>query len=168
MTYKNLVLLFLIVIPLFSIGQTTVYTAVCFEYHKSHCVNSENIYYKYNNASRSALFVKGQKSHTKLEVFNGRDYRISICADDIFEQKIELRIIDGEDGTILYDNTNDDLAQEFEFTVVQSKELILEVLVRGISHENGENGRGGIVRRDDDIGCVGLLIEYMITPKKGF
>lgn len=155
---------------LFSLGfsQSTEYKAMCFDYHKHYCDNSENIFYKYNPSSRSALFLKGQTSQTRLEIFNGRDYKISICADEVLGNQIEFKLIDDLNKKVLYDNRNDDLTQEFEFTVTESLEIIIEVTIPGNSLDSGENGKGGIVRRDNAMGCVGVLIEYMITPKKGF
>ncbi len=149
-------------------SQYNDYNQGCSNYHKYNCGCSENIYYKYNDASRSALFLKGQTSRLKLEVYNGRDYRISICADEILGNVIGLKIIDTIEGTVLYDNSHDDYAQEFEFTVTETKELDIEVNVPGANINPGENGRNGILRKNTKMGCLGVLIEYMVTPRKGF
>ena len=69
-------------------AQTSDYKAMCFEYHKFNCNYSDNLYYRYNDASRSALFLKGQTSETRLEIYNGRDYRISLCADEVLGRQI--------------------------------------------------------------------------------
>lgn len=170
MDYKIKVLFtFIIIFNSFNIfSQTTEYKAMCFEYHKHNCNYSENIYYKYNDASRSALFLKGQSSETRLEIFNGRDYRISLCAAEVLGKQIFFKLIDAREGRLLYDSRNDDYAWEFEFTVTQTIEIIIEITVEGTSLGEGEHGQGGIIRRDNDMGCVGVLVEYMITPKKGF
>ena len=148
---------------------TVSFAQRCSKFHKEHCPTAENIYYKYHERSRSALFVRGQTSQMYIEVFNGRDYRISVCAEDIFGNTIEFKLIDRYEGTVLYDNTRDNLAQEFEFTVTKTRELIIEIHVPDDSgHSQGEHGRDGLVRKDYDMGCVGVLIEHMITPKKGF
>jgi len=152
----------------FSQMEVTEYKAMCFEYHKHNCNYSENIYYRYNDASRSALFLKGQTSETRLEIFNGRDYRISLCADEVLGNQIYFRLINAREGNVLYDSRRDDYNMDFEFTVTQTIEIIIEVTVEGTSLPAGEHGRNGIIRRDNAMGCVGVLIEYMITPKKGF
>jgi hypothetical protein len=163
-----LLIFFMFFIGINAFSQTSEYKAMCFEYHNHSCNYSENIYYKYNDASRSALFLKGQTSETRLEITNGRDYRISLCADEVLGNQIFFRLIGAREGKVLYDSRNDDYSWDFEFTVTQSTEIIIEVTVEGTSLGEGEHGTGGIVRRDNAMGCVGVLVEYMITPKKGF
>jgi len=105
-----------------------------------------------------------------LEVFNGRDYRVSICCDDIFGGTIEFMLIDIETGTELYSNANDNYVQEFEFTVTKTRDIAIQIYVPGesILKYEGEHGTDGLTRKDNDMGCVGVLIEHMITPMKGF
>ncbi len=156
---------------LFSIGlsaQTHDYSkARCIDYHKHNCESSTNKYYRYNSESRSGLFHKGQKSRTLLEAFNGRDYRISICYDDVFKKPIIFRIIDKGRDEVLYDNSQDNYAKDFEFTVTSTIELWIEVEVQGES-PLVKNEQKSLIRRDSQVGCIGLLIEYMVTPRKGF
>lgn len=65
--------------------------------------------------------------------------------------------------TVLYDNTNDDLSQEVEFSISSTKRLIVRILVRG--PENVKMKKGA---EQMDIGCVGVLIEHMTSPEMGF
>ncbi len=163
---------FFIVVLLFSslgiMGQTSDYSkSRCIDYHKNNCEKSTNKYYQYHSESRSGLFHKGQKSRTLLEAFNGRDYRISICHDDVFNKPIILRVIDKTRDEVLYDSSNDNFAQDFEFTVTTSIDLWIEIEVQGESSLTKLESQS-IIRRDSNVGCVGLLIEYMVTPRKGF
>ena len=165
---RNLLIAIFLLSAIGLTGQTSDYSkSICMEYHKNHCEKSTNKYYKYNSESRSGLFHKGQKSKTLLEAFNGRDYRISICHDDVFDKPIILRVIDKTRDEVLYDNSNDNYAQDFEFTVTTSIDLWIEIEVQGDSHLTGIDSKS-IIRRDSNVGCVGLLIEYMVTPRKGF
>jgi hypothetical protein len=165
---RQVIIAIFIAISFQGISQTHDYTrSRCLEYHKNHCERSTNKYYQLNSESRSGLFHKGQKSRTLLEAFNGRDYRISLCHDDVFSKPIILRIKDKARDEVLYDNSEDNFAQDFEFTVTSTVELWIEVEVQGESTLN-TNTHNSIIRRDSEVGCIGLLIEYMVTPRKGF
>ncbi|NOZ47901.1 MAG: hypothetical protein GXO79_14155 [Chlorobi bacterium] len=155
---------FFLILPVLSFSQR------CGSYHITHGNFSENKFYQiHKEASRSALFVKGETSHMYLEVFNGRDYRISITHDDILGGPIRFKLIDQEDDALLYDNANDNYTQEFEFTVTKSRMLIIEISVPGSSVGLEKTSQEkGLFKKDTEIGCVGVLIEHMITPRKGF
>ncbi len=161
---RLLVLTFFLIAPLFSMSQR------CSKYHILNGNFSENKYYQiHKEASRSALFVKGETSRMFLEVFNGRDYRISLVFDDVLGGPVEFKLYDRSDDVLLYDNMNDAYSQEFEFTVTRTRDLIIELYVPG--HSVGLEAvsqEKGLFRKDTEIGCVGVLIEHMITPRKGF
>jgi hypothetical protein len=167
----RLVLVIGMVSPMISMGQTSDYKVrKCFGYQRDSCPTSSNIYYKVHEESRSALFVKGQTSQTRFTIYNGRDYRISLCSDSILGGQIAFRLIDNETGNVLYDNKEDHYATEFEFTATQSRDIIIEISVPGNSGiiEAESNQDLIFVRKDTEMGCVGVLIEHMITPSKGF
>ncbi len=167
----KLLLILTIACPLASIGQTNDYSnRKCFGYQKDSCPISKNIYYRVTEDSRSALFAKGQTSRIRLSIYNGRDYRISFCYDPVFGQGVVMRLIDAENGNVLYDNTDDNFATEFEFTVTQSREIYVEISFPGTSDYATSVGNEDLifVRKDTQIGCVGILVEHMITPPKGF
>ncbi len=170
--------LFLVLIGLLSIvitqhvqAQTNDYNVrKCYQYEKDSCPKSSNIYYRHNADSRSALFVKGQRSRFPISIYNGRDYRISLCWDATLGNRIEFKIIDQETDNVLYDNATDEFASEFEFTVAQTREVFIEVKVPGSSQQSQNSGNEDIVfiRKDIEMGCVGVLVEHMLTPSKGF
>lgn len=164
-----LIILFSLPVVLFS--QTNDYSVrKCFGYQRDSCPTSKNIYYKINQESRSALFLKGQKSKTVFNIYNGRDYRISLCWDPVLGSQIQFRIIDRETDDVLYDNSTDEFSSEFEFTVTQSREVFIEIGIPGSSAlmDAKDDDELIIVRKDKEMGCVGVLIEHMITPTKGF
>jgi hypothetical protein len=167
----RLILFFATVFPLVAVGQTSDYKVrKCFGFQRDSCPTSSNMYYKVHEESRSALFVLGQTSQTKFTIFNGRDYRVSLCYDPILGSQIGFRLLDSETGNPLYDNKDDNYATEFEFTATQSREIIIEISVPGKSGLSESSGNNEIifVRKDTEMGCVGVLIEHMITPSKGF
>ena len=157
--------------PIFGFAQTNDYSMrSCWGYHKDSCKTSKNIYYRVVDNSRSALFVKGQTSRIKFPIYNGRDYRISFCHDQVLGEGIVMRLIDAETESVLYDNSEDGFASEFEFTVTQTREIFVEIAVPGTSRmsEAADDADLIFVRKDTEMGCIGILIEHMITPVKGF
>ena len=167
----KLSLALLLMLPIFIFGQTNDYSMrKCFGYQRDSCSRSENVYYKMTDESRSALFVKGQTSRVRINIYNGRDYRVSFCHDRVLGEGIIMRIIDAENENTLYDNSEDNFATEFEFTVTQTREVFVEIEVPGNSAlADAENNSDLIfVRKDTEMGCVGILVEHMITPPKGF
>jgi len=157
-------------LSLISFSQTNDYKVrKCFGYQRDSCSNSENIYYKTHDASRSALFLKGQTSKTPFTIYNGRDYRISLCWDPVLGNKIFFKILEAETGSVLYDNKDDEYSSDFEFTVAQTSDIIVEVTVPGSSDlAKSSNNELIFVEKDKEMGCVGVLVEHMITPTKGF
>lgn len=81
-----------------------------------------------------------------------------------------MRIIDVATENVLYDNSEDGFASEFEFTVTQTSEIYIEIEVPGSSRMSEAEGQNDLifVRKDTEMGCIGILIEHMITPVKGF
>lgn len=168
---KSLLLFGIVVLPFFTSAQTNDYKVrKCFGYERDSCQKSGNIYYKRHEDSRSALFVKGQSSQTVMSIFNGRDYRISLCWDPALGSRVGFKIIDNETDNVLYDNSTDEFASEFEFTVTQSREIVIEIIIPGESDLSKAHGNEDLilVRKDREMGCVGVLVEHMITPSKGF
>ncbi len=168
---KYLILFLFFCTPLFTIGQINDYTVrKCYGYQRDSCPTSKNIYYKINDESRSALFLKGQVSATPFTIYNGRDYRISMCWDHILGNEIKLKLIDKDTDAVLYDNSTDAYSSEFEFTVAQTRDIYIELSVPGQSANLTAEGDDGIIilEKETEMGCIGVLIEHMITPTKGF
>lgn len=144
----------------------------CWGYHRDSCTTSKNIYYRVVvDDCRSALFVKGQTSRIPVSIYNGRDYRISFCHDEVLGSGIVMKLIDSETENVLYDNSEDGYASDFEFTVTQSRDIFVEISVPGSSKMSEALNSGEdlvFVKKDTEMGCIGILVEHMITPVKGF
>lgn len=168
----KVILLLIVMCPLVGMSQTNDYSMRrCWGYHKDSCAISKNIYYRVVvDESRSALFVKGQTSRIPITIYNGRDYRVSFCHDEVLGEGIVMRLIDAETDEPLYDNSDDGFASEFEFTVTQTRDLYVEISVPGTSRfaESEGNEDLVLVKKDTEMGCIGILVEHMITPVKGF
>ena len=149
-------------------GVMTVSAQDCIDYHKKKCKRTqETTNYNISPDSRSALLLKGQTSKFRLLIYQGKDYRITICNDEILGSNIQFKIIDYDTNEVLYDNKDYNYVKEFEFTVLMSRTVKIVVSVPDDSNSKVVNN-SGFRAKPTSMGCVGVLIEDMITPKKGF
>lgn len=149
---KKLLLLILFIIPLSSFSQE------CFEYHKASCIPEPSRFtYNYNNYSVSYLFKAGQIRSYSVKLYTGKDYRITLCGDDVFNGVILFKI-QRDDGVVIYDNSlhNYQLNIEFSSVKTQDVDIIIEA-PQVVSLDSFEI-----------VGCIGVLIEDMVTIKTGF
>ncbi len=80
-------------IGLFSLGLSTEINAqACNYFHRRNCIPEGELILKENSQSRSALFSTGQKSDFNIVAHANQDYRVTVCADLIFEEPLELKI----------------------------------------------------------------------------
>lgn len=66
--------------------------AECQYYHRKACENKENFPMKYDSQSKSAILGKGQISEFHMVAYDGLDYRISLCAEEILGTQIQFKI----------------------------------------------------------------------------
>jgi hypothetical protein len=64
---------------------------------------------------------------------------------------------------VLWDNQEHDMANDVEFTATATKRLMVEVTAPGAVDAKPKRSD-----KQFDIGCVGILIEHMVTPNVGF
>lgn len=140
----------------------------CTGFHQEFCPPSENEFFTYNGQSRSALFYKGQTSSLNIIVYKGQDYRISFCFDEILGDKINFKLKNARTKKVLYDNAWDDYPYEFEFSVNLTQHLLIEVTVPEDESSAPRTDEGEPEIHSSDMGCLGVLIEQMPTPKSGF
>ena len=67
--------------------------------------------------------------------------------------------------TLLYDNSQDGFATELEFSVETTRRLIFEVSIPGSASGSATKSK---LMKSSDMGCVGILVEHMLTPIQGF
>lgn len=84
----------------------------------------------------------------------------------------ETKMVEERQKILLYDNTQDNMATELEFTCETTQRLIFEISVpdgggNGGSSKGISKGKGKLMK-SSDMGCVGILIEHMTTPVTGF
>ncbi len=142
----------------------------CIDYHKTNCKPTQSIagsVYTYCDDSRSALMLKGQQSEFRFQLHQGKDFRITICSDAALGDKIQYQIIDWDENTLLYDNKDYNFERSFEFTVLRTRNVKIVVDIPADSKTTSANTLG-FKAKPTQMGCVGVLIESMVTPKKGF
>ncbi|MFO7869716.1 MAG: hypothetical protein R6U95_10505 [Bacteroidales bacterium] len=140
--------------------------SACVEYHLN-CANTEDNGYSTAEGSRSALLLKGQTSEFRFTIYEGKDYKFSICGEESLGEHLQYQLIDWETNEVLYDNKDHNYVNSFEFTVLITKTIRVEVTVPTKESES-ETNSNSLRPKSTSMGCVGVLIEEMITPKKGF
>ena len=75
----------------------------CLDFHKTKCPSANTTGYHMSNDSRSATMRKGQSSEFRITIYQGKDYRISVCSDEsALGSTVHMRLIDYETEELLY------------------------------------------------------------------
>lgn len=101
------------------------------------------------------------------------------CYDCDGEGKVatgnEIEVVDKETKVVtetrkqlLYDNSQDGFSSEIEFSVESTRRLTLEIAVPGSGGGGSSKSMKKGMMKSSDMGCVGVLVEHMTTPKSGF
>jgi len=83
----------------------------------------------------------------------------------------ETRTVSERQKKLIYDNSENDYVNEIEFSAESTRRLTIEVSIPGESSGGGETSKRGKKDKEinpEDLGCVGILVEFMTTPKTGF
>jgi hypothetical protein len=96
-----------LLLPNNSIAQTE-----CTSYHRKNCLNKEGIQMRYDSQSKSAIMAKGQVSEFHLVAYNGLDYRISLCSEEIIGDQIQFRIYEKVKTLIKPHNNKEEVIEE--------------------------------------------------------
>jgi hypothetical protein len=153
--------LFLLLVFILSIN--IVNAQDCIDYHFINCVYDKHPFYKVDPpGSKSQLMKPGEEMSLAFYIYQGRDYRITTCSD-LYKDQIHLQIFDAEDGSLLlYDNELNEMSQQFEFQVIETRRV--RVYVR-IKESISEKKQTGLLMAKVERDCVGLLLETMVTRK---
>jgi len=176
---SKIVLIVALIVPAMSFGQ------YCNHYHDKYCAPSENEMFKLNGQSKSALFGKGQTSELSILVYKKLDYRVSLCVEEGLGSRVGFKIYEVkkvrvektiEENTVvviekqkelLYDNSKDGYATEIQFTVEKSRRLVVEISIPSGGGDSSSKKKSKLLK-SSEMGCVGILVEHMTTPKTGF
>jgi hypothetical protein len=135
----------------------------CINYHLKTCPRlNPNPYIEVPEGSKSALLLRGESIESIFTIFQCKDYRITLCSE-LFADEVVLKIYDADDGSVLlYDNTTNNTAQVFEFQVFNTRRVRAVV---SVPLSNGPKKNTGLLIEKTPRGCVGLLLESMVTRK---
>lgn len=158
---------------LFSKGQTSELSVIVYkgqDYRISLCMD-ENLGSQLTFKVYETKKVKVEKVIEKKEKEDILDEEGYPTGDQKEVVTKETRIVEEIQKELLYDNSADNYATELEFTVETTRRLILEISIPdagGSGKSKGiSTGKGKMVK-SSEMGCVGILIEHMTTPKTGF
>lgn len=110
--------------------------------------------FKIYNQAKSLSVPANKPVVYKIILFGGKDYIVGVCSQAEFYRKIQLRIYDGINKKLLYDNKDHDYIESFGFTVTKTQPLEMEVIV--LADDKSKN---------TDV-CVGFQILYSDPVKK--
>ncbi len=135
----------------------------CIDYHLKQCPRQNpNPYTEVPEGSKSALLLRGEEMETRFTIFQCKDYRLTLCSQ-LFQDQVVIKVYDAEDPSLLlYDNTQNDTAQVFEFQVFNTRRIRIVVSVPKL---NQPKKNTGLLIEKTPRGCVGLLVESMVTRK---
>jgi hypothetical protein len=132
----------------------------CFDFHKQYCKPATSKFaYTVNNASVSYLFKSGQIRSIPFQIDAGKDYRLTICSDLNFNGVIGFSILN-EDDQVLYENSQVNFKLDLEFSCKKTQNVEFT-----ISAPKAVSGISDTIAVE---GCIGLLIEEMVSIKTGF
>lgn len=66
----------------------------CASFHRKNCEAEleDGIAMRYDSQSKSAIMAKGQTSEFHMVAYNGLDYRITVCADELIGTEVQFKI----------------------------------------------------------------------------
>jgi hypothetical protein len=147
-------ILILLFATLFSFSQN------CFDFHKQFCLPAQSKFiYSVNSASVSYLYKSGQTRYIPFRLDAGKDYRLTVCTDSNFIGVAEFSILT-EDERVLYDNSKSNYKLDMEFACQKTQDIQFV-----ITAPKAVSGISDTIMVE---GCIGLLIEEMVSIKTGF
>ena len=80
----------------------------------------------------------------------------------------ETQVVVEKQKQMLYDNSEDGYANEIEFSVEKSRRLVIEISIASDGGGGATTKKRSKLMKSSDMGCVGILVEHMMTPRSGF
>ncbi|MES2654700.1 MAG: hypothetical protein V4620_03875 [Bacteroidota bacterium] len=128
----------------------------CVTFHRTlYCYKEFDGDWIYNSQSKSGYFKEGVVSRVRCVVYNGFDYRISVCDEGTFEKPPIYKIFDSPTGELIVDSETLQ-TKEFIFRSTDSRTLTIEV-------EVPKGKKGYTKRKPSGTECIGLMIFQRVT-----
>ncbi len=132
----------------------------CFNYHSKSCKPTESKYgYQVNGSSVSYKFNPGETRYIPFTLMANKDYRITLCSHQ-YNNVVSFKIVRA-DNKVIYDNAQFNYSFNMEFSSMKTQEVQLEILAPKTNVVITDSA-------DITAGCIGILIEEMVSIKTGF
>lgn len=129
----------ILALPKFTLAQ-------CNEYTKKECIPQLNPY-TFNGQLNNAILSQGETAELQLTFYKDQEYRILVKGEAQLG-KLQFQLFDTE-YNLLYDNTDEDHTNLWDFMVESTDDFIIRVIVP----ENGS-------KEEIESGCVSILIGF--------
>ena len=145
------------IIGLLLLSTTALLAQDCVDYYRVVGFNMDRQKgYKIYSQSKSATISVKDTIEFNIVFYGLKDYVFSFCTRKDF-YPIHFRLIDSNTRDILYDNANDKYIESLEVGFDTTKSLAIQINVLA----NNLN----TVEQQNDVGCIGLMIQYANYPK---
>lgn len=155
---------------LFSKGQTSELNIIVYkgqDYRLSICMDENlgsQIKFKiYETVKKKVEKVIETKVMEKVLDENGKP-----TGEEKEVVKTETKVVIERVKELLYDNSTDNFSMEIEFSVESTRRLTIEISIPSGGGESTTKKSKVKMNNNGDMGCVGILVEHMPTPKTGF
>lgn len=130
----------------------------CTNYHEiGDCIMDRNKAYKIYSQSRSSAISVGDTIAFSVVFYGQKDYICSFCTHQKF-YPVNFRLVDPDNGEILYDNKSDNFIESLGVGFDVTKTLLIEVNVLARKAKPDEI--------EGYVSCIGMLIQYKNYPEK--
>ncbi|MGE0088604.1 MAG: hypothetical protein AB7S50_03915 [Bacteroidales bacterium] len=109
--------------------------------------------------SRSRLLEPQKTFKYKVVFFGGYDYKVGLCTENTFGP-VHYRIINADDNSVFFDNSDEDYVETVGFTVEKTKNVIFEITLLAKDKKFRD------IR--DTRACAGVVIFWRRVPKEYF
>ena len=124
----------------------TILLAQCNEYTKKECI-PQLTPYTFNGQLNNAVLSEGETAELQLTFYKDQEYRILVKGENNLG-KIQFQLFD-TDYNLLYDNSDEDLTNLWDFMVESTDDFIIRILVP----EDQQKDK-------IESGCVSILIGF--------
>jgi len=121
--------------------------AQCKGFTKKECLPAMKPFV-YNGQLNSAVLNEGDVAELMLTFYNGQDYRIFVCSQELLG-KIEFKLLDNDRNTLFF-NKDHDYVRFWDFKSNSTQQLIVQVKI-----PNSETHTDII-----QSGCVSILVGF--------
>jgi hypothetical protein len=141
---KILIKLIILIICILAVPELS--QAQCNEYTKKECIPQLNPY-TFNGQLNNAVLSQGETAELQLTFYKDQEYRILVKGEEQLG-KLQFQLYDTE-YNLLYDNTDEDYTNIWDFMVESTDDFIIRVIVPE-----------SMANQELESGCVSILIGF--------